>query len=81
MRATLFRVWLMLAAMAPVPAAPVISEVMYHPVEKPAFDAAGDPLFDLTDDIHEFIEIHNPDGTQVALGGWELQRRNQLCLS
>lgn len=50
----------------------VINEIMYHPVEKPAFDAAGDPVLDLSEDIHEFIELKNAGPTAVALDGWRL---------
>jgi Lamin Tail Domain/Bacterial Ig domain/CotH kinase protein len=50
----------------------VISEVMYHPVEKAAFDASGDPVLDLSEDIHEFVEIHNAGGASQSLGGWKL---------
>ena len=35
----------------------VISEIMYHPVEKAAYDANGDPVMDLSSDVHEFVEI------------------------
>ncbi|MGI8602442.1 MAG: lamin tail domain-containing protein [Verrucomicrobiales bacterium] len=68
----LFTFLLLVLAATPLRAGLVLSEIMYHPVEKAAFDAAGDPVFDLTDDIHEFIEIHNPDGAPVTLGGWKL---------
>ena len=33
----------------------VISEIMYHPVEKAAFDANGDPVMDLSGDVHEYV--------------------------
>lgn len=46
---------------------------MYHPVEKPAFDAAGDPVLDLTEDVHEFIELKNAGATPVTLDGWRLR--------
>ena len=39
----------------------VISELMYHPVLEQA------------DDDHEFIELHNPGGQPVDLGGWKLR--------
>jgi len=51
----------------------VISEIMYHPVERPAFTAAGDPVLDLADDIHEFIELHNRGSSTVSLAGWKLE--------
>ena len=62
-----------LALAAPLPADVVISEIMYHPVERPAFTPAGDPVLDLSDDVHEFIELHNPDPTPVSLAGWKLR--------
>jgi hypothetical protein len=42
---------LALALAAPLPADVVISEIMYHPVERPAFTPAGDPVLDLSDDV------------------------------
>jgi hypothetical protein len=36
-----------------------ISEIMYHPVEEAAFAANGEPLLDLSHDVHEYIELHN----------------------
>jgi hypothetical protein len=35
----------------------VISEIHYHPVEEPAFNADGSPVLDISDDVHEFVEI------------------------
>jgi hypothetical protein len=49
-----------------------ISEIMYHPVERPAFDAEGRPVLDLSRDIHEFVEIHNAGTEAVALAGWRI---------
>ncbi|MFN0128234.1 MAG: lamin tail domain-containing protein [Verrucomicrobiales bacterium] len=45
---------------------------MYHPVEKPVFDAAGDTVLDLTHDVHEFIELWNAGSSPVNLAGWRL---------
>lgn len=50
----------------------VISEILYHPVEEPAFNADGSPVLDLYEDVHEFVEIHNPGGQLVDLSGWKL---------
>jgi hypothetical protein len=50
----------------------LLSEIMYHPVENPAFDANGDPVFDLTDDVHEYIEIKNTGASSVSLAGWRI---------
>ena len=57
----------------PVHAGVLINEIMYHPVERPAFDAAGDPVLDLTEDVHEFIELKNTGSTAVSLAGWRLR--------
>jgi hypothetical protein len=50
----------------------VISEIMYHPVEEPAFNPDGSPVIDLYEDVHEFVEIHNPGTSAVNLAGWKL---------
>jgi hypothetical protein len=50
----------------------VINEIHYHPVEKPVFDGAGDSVLELSDDVHEFIELKNAGPSTVALGGWRL---------
>jgi hypothetical protein len=69
----LFPLTLALVLAAPgAPAQVIINEIMYHPVEKPAFDAAGDPVLDLADDVHEFIELKNAGTDPVALAGWRL---------
>src|SRR5207247_137119 len=49
-----------------------ISEIMYHPVERPAFDGNGAPVLDLSEDVHEFIELHNASAKEVSLEGWRL---------
>lgn len=53
-------------------AAIFINEIHYHPVEVAAFDAAGSPVLDLSEDIHEFVELYNPGLGAVNLAGWEL---------
>jgi len=50
----------------------VINEIHYHPVELEAFNSAGAPLLDLTDDVHEFIEIYNAGASIVDISGWKL---------
>ncbi|HXJ76279.1 MAG TPA: lamin tail domain-containing protein, partial [Candidatus Dormibacteraeota bacterium] len=50
----------------------VINELMYHPVEEPTFDADGHPLLDLSEDVHEFVELYNSGAQPVAIGGWRL---------
>ena len=50
----------------------VISEIHYHPVEENAFAADGSPVLDLTDDVHEFVEITNIGATAVDISGWKL---------
>jgi len=49
-----------------------ISEIMYHPVEKEAFDANGAPVLDISNDVHEFLELYNAGPTAVNLAGWRL---------
>lgn len=50
----------------------VISEIMYHPIEEPAFNADGTPVLDLHEDVHEFVELHNPTAGPIGIGGWRL---------
>ena len=57
----------------------VINEIHYHPVEKPAFDALGNPVFqgtatiaDFTNDVHEFVELRNAGASAVDVSGWKL---------
>jgi hypothetical protein len=47
-----------------------ITELMYHPVAEPAYD-----------DIHEFIELHNPSDADVDLMGWAVDEGVRLELS
>lgn len=61
---------LALAFTAPAPI--VISEIHYHPVEQPAFNGDGTPCLDLTNDVHEFVEIQNAGASTVDLSGWTL---------
>src|SRR6187455_3321189 len=51
----------------------VISEIHYHPVEEPVFNADGTPALNLTDDVHEFIELQNAGAVAVDIGGWSLR--------
>jgi hypothetical protein len=50
----------------------VINEIHYHPVEEPAFNSSGNPLVDLTEDVHEFVELRNVGASAVDLTGWQL---------
>jgi hypothetical protein len=57
----------------------VINEIHYHPVEKPTFDTEGNPVYsgtatpaNLSNDVHEFVEIHNTGTTGVDVSGWKL---------
>ena len=50
----------------------VISEIHYHPVEEPTFNADGTPFLNLTNDVHEFVEIQNAGVSTVDLSGWSL---------
>ncbi|HJN90731.1 MAG TPA: lamin tail domain-containing protein [Verrucomicrobiota bacterium] len=59
-------------ANAPPPPRIVISEIMYHPVEEPEFDRKGQPVLDLSEDVHEFIELHNFSRETVALDNWRI---------
>lgn len=65
---------LVASSVAPLSAQVVISEIHYHPVEEPAFDSTStyNPVLDLTNDIHEFVEIQNTGTSAVDLGGWKL---------
>lgn len=49
-----------------------ISEIMYHPVEEPAFNPDGTPVMDLYEEVHEFVELHNPGANPISLAGWKL---------
>ncbi len=57
---------------APPPPRIVISEIMYHPIEEPDFDKRGMPVLDLSEDVHEFIELHNFSRETVALDNWRI---------
>ncbi len=59
------------SCVAKVRAAVVISEIHYHPLEEDVFNPDGTPALDLTEDIHEFIELQNTDGTAVDVSGWK----------
>lgn len=48
----------------------LINEIHYHPVEVAAFDADFNPVVDLSEDVHEFIELYNPDSSPQSLNGW-----------
>lgn len=50
----------------------VVNEIHYHPVELAAFDAQFNPVIDLSEDVHEFVELHNPDTQPQSLEGWSL---------
>jgi hypothetical protein len=58
----------------------IVNEIHYNPVERPAFDSNGNPVFqgtttpaDFTDDVHEFVELFNPTAAAVDLTGWRLE--------
>src|ERR1041385_6646272 len=50
----------------------VLTEIHYHPVEEPVFNADGTPFLELTNDFHEFVEIQNIGASTVDLSGWSL---------
>lgn len=52
----------------------VINEIHYHPVEEPEFDAEYLPELDLSEDVHEFIELYNDGDSAVSLAGWEFTK-------
>ncbi len=56
---------------APTTRTVVINEIHYHPVELPVFDVNGNPLIDLTEEQHEFIEIKNVSASPITLTGWK----------
>jgi len=59
-------------ANAPPPPRIVISEIMYHPIEEPEFDRRGKPVLDLSEDVHEFVELHNFSRKPVTLDNWRI---------
>jgi hypothetical protein len=61
-----------LTGVLPAFSAVVLNEIHYHPVELAAFDAAFNPVIDLSEDVHEFVELHNPDAQARSLDGWTL---------
>lgn len=57
----------------------IFNEIHYHPVERPAFNTAGNAVFqgtttlaDFSDDVHEFVELNNPSGEAIDLSGWRI---------
>ena len=50
----------------------VINEIMYHPVEEPEFAPDGTPTLNLTEDVHEYVELHNYGSALVVLANWKL---------
>src|ERR1051325_8619983 len=58
----------------------VINEIHYHPVEKARFNSSGVCIFsdtnqpaDLSDDVHEFVELFNAGASAVDLSGWKIK--------
>ena len=70
MKTTLSSTITLLALAFSAPSQVVISEIHYHPVEVPAFNADGTPYLYLTNDVHEFVEIQNAGRSAVDLSGW-----------
>lgn len=50
----------------------LVTEIHYHPVEEASFNADGTPFLQLTNDVHEFVEIQNTGATSIDVGGWTL---------
>ena len=50
-----------------------INEIMYHPVEEPLFAEDDTPLLDLTEDVHEYLELVNAGNVAVALDDWGIR--------
>ena len=60
-------------ANAPPPPRIIISEIMYHPIEEPEFEPRrGRPVLDISEDVHEFIELHNFSREPVTLDNWRI---------
>jgi hypothetical protein len=59
----------------------VLNELMYHPAEEPAFTANGLPVLDLTEDVHEYVELFNADPNAINLSGWRLDGGIQFTFS
>ncbi len=62
----------LLASLASAAPAVVLNEIHYHPVENAAFTPEGLPVLDLSEDVHEFVELFNNGPTNVSLAGWRL---------
>ena len=67
----------LLTALTRLSAQVVINEIHYQPVENPHFSTTGVPTFsdtnlpaDLSDDVHEFLELLNSGPSAVDLTGW-----------
>ncbi len=57
----------------------ILNEIHYHPVELPAFDSSGNPVFqgtatvaNFTEEQHEFVEIRNAGASAVDISGWKI---------
>ena len=52
----------------------VLSATPYHLTATVADAAktAGAHYLDLTEDVHEYVELHNPDTQPVSLAGWKV---------
>ncbi|MEY4487706.1 MAG: hypothetical protein RIQ79_214, partial [Verrucomicrobiota bacterium] len=63
---------LLFARLAAAAGGVVLTEIHYHPVEEPTYNADGTPVLDLTDDVYEFVEIQNTGAAVLDLAGWSL---------
>lgn len=50
----------------------VINEIHYHPVEKASFNVDGTPVLNLSEDVHEFVELYNAGAAPQLLTGCKL---------
>jgi len=64
--------WVLAPALLQAEAKVGFSEIMYHPVEEPVFNTNGLPALDLSEDVHEYIELYNWGTEAVPLSGWSV---------
>ena len=65
----------------PAAAQLVFTEIHYHPVEGPAFNADGTTCHHLTNDIHEFVEIQTPLARPWTSPAWKTMGQIRVLLT